>query len=135
MSGSVVVTEKWESIRNISLNEPDTAFKPIGADDDGAGNMTEIAHFVSARLTGGTTSATAPTTPTDGQLWIDTSAQATTGDKVKRYDDATSSWIEVYEISGKKMVDSDETNPLNAGNYIKVEMVCDVPQRWGNRMG
>lgn len=127
MAGSVIVTEKWESVKNLSLNEVNPTV--VGADDDGTGNYTEVAHFVSARLTDAIESETAPTTPADGDLWIDTSAQATIGDRVKRYDDATSSWVEINEISGKMMEDDDVENAANSGNFIKVEMICDVPKK------
>ena len=139
-----LVQEKWIAVSCEDLfqyeedadnpGQPDLSkpnFFPIGSDAgvDGGGNpiQEEVASYVCASLNADHTGNTTPATPVDGEIWRDTSQRFTIGDVFKRYDDDTSDWVEINEISGDMWVDNEHEN--NKANRIFMQFIATVPSR------
>jgi hypothetical protein len=72
-------------------------------------------------LSGAVVSATQPASPTAGMIWIKTSAL---GNSTYRYNSGTSTFDQIYEISGKANTGAIATSKPN---FIKVSLRNDVP--------
>jgi hypothetical protein len=120
-----LVKEKWIQIMDETMN---TQFTPVGCDFIATpapdGTYTEVALPVCANDSTITHSATAPSSPADGQLWYDTTNHSTTGDVCKKYDGATSTWKQYNYISGAI---NDGTIANSAKNFIKINVKASVP--------
>lgn len=127
-----IIEEKWIAVHCNNLNqvtaEGNKNYFPVGSNEimeDGKPKKIEVASFVCSDLVADYTSATTPASPTDKQVWRDTSQRNTLGDIYKRYNAETSQWDIINEISGGKWIDGEFAN--NKKNIVQVTLMATVP--------
>jgi len=124
ISDSVVVSEKWSSARCESASE--TNYTQIGGTyNSGTSAWDETALSICAdysSLSGAVVSATQPSTGlVDGLIWVKTSAL---GNSTYRYNLGTTTFVQIYEISGAINTGAVATSKAN---FIKISLRNDVP--------